>query len=114
MQPHPLSRITRVPPAIVAPPVLNALSSIACDPQLRPNSSFRATSLWPSSGEGPSHDFISTRLFHVTLTYIGLPMKSRCILIHPLFVSALQRSSVVSVEPSRIKVPHLFTGVSLV
>jgi hypothetical protein len=42
------------------------------------------TSLRPSSGEGPSRDFFSARLFRVTLIFsFGLPMKSHQILIYP-------------------------------
>jgi hypothetical protein len=121
-QPHPCRAVTHVPPMLVASSLVLCCSCAAVEfphplpasTALRPNPSFRVTSLRSSSGEGPSRDFVSTRLFHVTLTYFGLLMKFRRVLIHLLIVSALQRSSVVSVEPSRVKVTYLFTGVSLV
>jgi hypothetical protein len=123
VKPRPCRAVTHVPPMLVASSLVLLRCSRAAiefphplpaSTTLRPNPSFRATSLRSSSGEGPSRDFVSTRLFHVTLTYFGLLMKFRRVLIHLLIVSALQRSSVVSVEPSRVKVTYLFTGVSLV
>jgi hypothetical protein len=64
----------------------------------------RVTSLRPSSSDDPSRDFISVRLFHVTLIF-SFWIADEILSNSNLFVSALQSSSVVSVEPSRVKVP---------